>query len=93
MMVALSFLLAFAGFAALSLSMPKHHRDLFGKPSRRATELTFCIAGWLALAGSLTLSIVVAGVSIGVVQWAAFLTLAALIVALLLTYKDTWWRA
>lgn len=92
-MTAVSFLLALTGFAMLSLSMAKHQRDLLGCGLSRSWEIGLRCAGWLSNSASLASSIRAAGVSIGIVQWAAFLTLAALIVALALTYKEKWWRA
>lgn len=92
MTTVLIFLLAMAGFAAIALSMGKHHRDILGVTPGRASARSLRATGWLALSASLALSIRAEGLSIGIVQWTAFLTVAALTVALLLTYKDKWWR-
>ncbi|MFT4055638.1 MAG: DUF3325 domain-containing protein [Novosphingobium sp.] len=92
-MAASSFFFSLAGFAMLALSMARHHRDLFARAPARSLEIILRCGGWVAIAVSLGLSIAVAGTAIGIVQWTAFLMMAAFFVALLLTYKDIWWRA
>lgn len=87
------FMLQWAGFAALAISMPKHHRDLFGRaPSRRAS-LVVRGAGWALLALAFVPAIAAAGSSTGIVLWFALATLTALIVALMLTYRERGWSA
>jgi hypothetical protein len=92
MMLLLAFALAVTGFALLAASLVKHHRDLFGHGPVAPLETKLRIAGWLALAASLALSIVEAHL-IGLVLWVGLLNAAALTVSLLLTYKEKWWRA
>lgn len=79
-------LLALAGFAALSLSMQKHHRDLLGGAPLRARALALKCAGWLLLAASLWTALSGEGVFVGIVLWLGIATIAALTVAMLLTY-------
>lgn len=86
-------LLAVAGFALLALSLAKHHRDLLGKIPSRTAERSLRAGGWLLLGASLLACISAAGVSIGLVLWTAVLTVAAIAVALLITYQDLWRRA
>lgn len=74
-------------------AMARHHRDLFARAPVRSLEAVLRWGGWMAIAVSLGLSIAAAGTAIGIVQWTAFLMMAAFLVALLLTYKDIWWRA
>lgn len=79
--------LAVAGFGSLALSMHKHHRDLFGAPPSRARAVAFRAIGWPLLAGSIAPCVAISGLSVGIVLWFGLLTIAALVVALLLTYQ------
>ena len=86
MPVLIAFMLCLAGFAGLSLSMKKHARDLFG-PTSTIRRRTICrIAGWALLALSVFFCVSLWGVSIGCVAWFGFATVAALAVAMGLTY-------
>ena len=78
--------ISIAGFAALALSMHKHHRDVFGTAPTRGRTLTLQGIGWLLLSASVSICIAHSGWSIGLVLWIGLLTFAALTVALLLTY-------
>jgi hypothetical protein len=93
MMAFATLLLSFAGFAALALSMPKHHRDLFAKNYRLLWEVALRSVGWALLAASLAPAIIGQGVSIGIVLWIGSATVAAIGVAMLLAYRNLWWRA
>lgn len=79
-------ILATAGFAAIALSMHKHHRDLFGRPPSRLRALAFAGTGWTLLALSFSACIVASGWAIGPVLWIGFLTVAGLVIVLALTY-------
>lgn len=78
--------LALAGFAALAVSMPKHHRDLFGGSPRRTRKLALATAGWLFLTASTGSAIARYGVSMGLVLWFGIVTAAAFAVAMSLSY-------
>lgn len=93
MMTLAAFVLTVAGFAALALSMLKHHRDLIGGALSARRRLGYRIAGWALLSTSLVLVLISEGASIGIALWFGLATMAALIVALLLTYRDSWWRS
>jgi hypothetical protein len=93
MMVALSFLLALLGFALLALSLAKHYRDLVGGPLPVLRGRVFRVAGWLLLGASMMGAMAEQGFGIGIVLWVALLTVAALIVGLAISYRDTWRRA
>ena len=86
-------LLCLAGLVALALSMPKHHRDLFGKAPPRMRSLALRVGSWAALAASFATAIADQGVSVGIVLWLGMVTITALAVAMLLTYHSLWWRA
>lgn len=81
MITSLGLILSLAAFAALALSMPRYHRDLFGEPTNRSLQSTSRIAGWTLLSLSLAVCISGLGVSIGIVLWVGMLTVAALAVA------------
>lgn len=91
-MTIIAFLSAFAGFAAMALSMHKHYRDLFGVAPPERLRKALRTSGFVKIAASLGLAIAVEGISIGLVLWAGLLTLAAIAVCLLLTYRERWWH-
>ena len=87
-MTMLAFALAFAGFAALCLSMERHHGEVFGTrrvPPRR--RLLLQIAGWVLLALSFPATIAGWGWSFGPAAWCGLLTLAAAPIVLLLPWR------
>ena len=88
-----AFLLQLAGFALLALSMLKHYREFFRGAPARSASLSMRVAGWAMLALALVPAIAGSGSSIGIVVWLGLATLAASIVALMLTYRKLWWRA
>jgi hypothetical protein len=79
-------LLTLAGFAAIALSMKKHHKavaGVFPSPGRvRALQ----VGGWLALVLATAWCIFVFGVGYGLVVETALLNVAGVAVALTLTY-------
>jgi len=91
-MAILTLVLLLTGFAALAFAMPKHHRELFGPLPSRGLKLTFVVTGWLLLAASIAPAIIDHGISVGLVFWFGIATVAALVVAMLLTYRKLWWR-
>jgi hypothetical protein len=80
------FVLSCSGFVALALSMHRHHRDLFGRPPAHLRKLALNVAGWALLCASVVASVIGQGVSIGFTLWFGIITLAALLVAVSLTY-------
>jgi hypothetical protein len=83
----LTFALAFIGFGALSASMERHAKQIFGKhPSLHARRLRAAL-GWTALALALIPAIHAYGLATGIAVWTGFLAVAATVVAFLLTYR------
>ncbi len=84
----LSLLLSFSGFAALALSLDRHHRAAYrvGVPKARVGSLR--MAGWCGLG----LSFATAGWNFGPVQWIGSLTGSALAVVAIVAYRPTWLR-
>jgi len=93
MMALATFLVLLPGFAVLSVSMPKHYRELFGRAPAKHLSLALRIVGWTLLVLALVPATADSGFSIGVVLWFGLATLAAQIVAMMLTYRAVWWRA
>lgn len=85
--------LAYAGFAALSLAMDRHHADVFGRgkePSARARQWLRA-GGVIALALSLMACVERQGWNIGPILWCGAMTLGALLLSgLLLPYAPRW---
>lgn len=84
--------LAFAGLAALALSLDRHHRAALRGPVPRGRASPLRAAGWAGLALSFAASITLDGWNFGPVQATGAVTGAALAVALCLTYRPTWLR-
>ena len=89
----LSLLLSFSGFAALALSLDRHHRAVFRTPMRGKPVGRLRAVGWAGLALSFAAAVASAGWSFGPVQWVGSLTASALAVVALLSYRPAWLRA
>ena len=85
---ALSALLAcFAGFAVIAFTMDKHHRDITGALPQGRALAPYKAAGWTAIGLAALPLILRFGIGVGLTFWLGVLTLAALCVALSLTYR------
>lgn len=82
----LIFTSAFAGFAALCVSMERHSKQVFGVLPGELWRVLAAVAGWGLLAYALLPALQRYGVSVGIVAWLGFLSLAAVAVGVLLTY-------
>jgi hypothetical protein len=82
----MAFALSYAGFAALSLAMNRHARDVLQRELPSTQRLALRIAGCGSLAMSLYLMITHTGWPVGVVEWFGMLTAGAVSFALLLSY-------
>lgn len=78
-------LAAVLGFAALSMAMSRHQRDVLGKPLPAATTRRLKVAGWLLLAASWAAAVASDGAALGSVYWLGALTFGALSVAFWVT--------
>jgi hypothetical protein len=81
-------LAALAGFTALCLAMPRHHRQLRKTAPRRRTQWLLRSTGAAGLALALLFSGQAWGWSIGPVAWLGLLTLAGLTLAFLLPLAE-----
>lgn len=80
-------LLNFGGVAFIALSMRKHYRQVFvAEPSKVAARIRRT-AGWLLLGSSLMPFLIGESSSVGVVMWIGVLTVSAVSVTMLLTYR------
>lgn len=101
-MIFLSYMLAFTGFIFLSLAMKRHYKKVQccrqgeSKSSRtrkslgKLQRLVFRVIGAACLSISSMLCLIDMGIAVGLVQWIGMLTLTALQVSLLLTYRPQW---
>jgi len=74
------------GFILLALSMNRYFEVVFGGPVTSRYSLLLKFAGWAILALAATRAIQLDGASIGLAIWVGELGIAAMLVALLLTY-------
>ena len=79
-------LLALPGFFALSQAMERHHEQVAGVAATPAAAWCWRGAGAVLLLLALVVCLQGWGTSVAVAAWLGVLTLAALAVALLLTY-------
>lgn len=83
-----AFALSLAGFAALALSLERHHADIHGRGSMpaRGSVARLRLAGAVALALAWALHVAAQGGPLGTVAWVGTLTASAIAVALGLSY-------
>lgn len=86
----LPFIPAVLGMFLLALSMSKHYHDHIGKQPSGVTPMVFRTAGWLLTVISLAAAIAIEGCAVGPILWLGLLTLAAQVVALILTCRVRW---
>ncbi|MFC4256804.1 DUF3325 family protein [Altererythrobacter xixiisoli] len=86
-MIALTLLLATAGFLTLALSMQRHRRDLGrqGKPPRAMRPVAFLLIGL-----SVFPAVADQGLAIGITSWGMALSVCAMAVAAWLTVRSSW---
>lgn len=85
-MTAVAFALCYAGLVLLSLTQARHHRRVYGGDADRGRRRWSLWAGWTLLAASAGISAAAWGPGTGAVVLLGLVTLAAVAVALLLTY-------
>lgn len=85
-MVLAAFLICFLGFGALSVAMPRHHRQVFGRAPRPRERAAYRLAGGALLALALAPCFVAWPGSTALVGWLGLLTVAAMSQVLALTY-------
>lgn len=83
----LAFGLCYAGMAALSLGMEKHHAQVWTDSPKPLQQKLLRIAGWVLILLALVPSITGWNATVGVVTWAGMLSLGAIVFVLLLSYQ------
>jgi hypothetical protein len=91
--LALSLCLSFSSFAALALSLDRHHRAAFRVPAPHARARSLRVAGWSGLTVAFAAAVACSGWNFGPVQWIGGLTGAALLVVAVMSYRPAWLRA
>ncbi|MBP1182811.1 DUF3325 domain-containing protein [Methylobacterium sp. PvR107] len=89
---AVTLLLAFSAFAALALSLDRHHRAALRTPVPRRRVGGLRAAGWSGLALAFAAAVGSSGWAFGPVQWVGSLTASALAVVALIAYRPGWLR-
>lgn len=82
-----SMLLCLVAFAALALSLPRHHRDVLGTMPSARRQQNLRIVGWCFLIASALPLVSGAGGAIGLTSWFGAASLSGLMVMVLLTYR------
>lgn len=90
--LAISIALAFAGLAALALSLDRHHRAALRSPLPRGRARPLRAAGWAGIGLAFAAAVFFGGWNFGPVQALGAVTAAALAVAACLTYRPGWLR-
>lgn len=78
--------MCFAGMAALSLAIDRHHRQVYGDDTPVRKRYLLRAAGVLLLTLAIAPCVVLWGAGAGLVAWIGMLTIGALLAALLLPY-------
>ncbi|MBV7534817.1 DUF3325 domain-containing protein [Duganella sp. sic0402] len=78
--------LCFAGMAALSLAIDRHHRQAYGEDAPARKRYLFRVSGGLLLALAIAPCVALWGPGAGLVAWLGMLTIGALLAAVLLPY-------
>lgn len=90
LLIALSFT-AYLGFALMALSQTRHWRQVAGPtPSSHGRVIALRLAGGATIALSLVLALIRDGPSFGALLWPTAISLAALTVALTLSWRLVW---
>ncbi|MDP1617956.1 DUF3325 family protein [Phenylobacterium sp.] len=87
MILTAAFLLAYAGFAALCVSMTKHQVETVGRRLDVREQSLAKAGGAAGLAAAFACAVVAEGWRFGSVLWSGVIMLAALALALLLAYR------
>lgn len=86
MILLLTFILSYLGFASLALAMDRHCKQVCQRVPSQKMRLTLRVIGFTALSAALVASIIHMGWDVGMVLWLGLLTSAALSLVLVLTY-------
>jgi uncharacterized protein DUF3325 len=82
--------LAWVGMSCFCVAMTRHHRAVFGGTPARRTRLLLRVTGTMLLALSLAAAVSGAGWAFGSVQWGCAISVSALAMVLLVSYRPRW---
>src|SRR5262249_9872458 len=77
-MTTTAFALAYAGWAALSLAMGRHYRQIAGRAPARSLAIGLRLTGFAPLALSLMACVATSGWGVGIVAWFGVLSATGL---------------
>lgn len=101
MMIGLAFGLSFWGFLHFAMSVRKHHMEVYQRWGKvmPLSQREYCVMqgiGWLLMALSYRCAVINWGVGVGTMAWLLLLTVSALLLVGLLSYRLLWlqrlWR-
>ncbi|MRX06392.1 DUF3325 family protein [Pseudoduganella sp. FT25W] len=81
-----AFALCFAGMAAFSLAIDRHHRQVYGDDAPARKRYLLRVAGTLLLVAAIVPCVLLWGGGAGFVAWIGMLTIGALLAASMLPY-------
>ena len=87
----LSLALAYLGFVALALAMPRHFAQLLGGKPAPWAPVVFRALGWALLALSLWPAVALWRLGVGISAWLGLLSVAAFCVGMSLSLIETAW--
>ncbi|MBK1673677.1 hypothetical protein CKO35_10225 [Ectothiorhodospira shaposhnikovii] len=87
MMPAFALFFSYSGLVALALAMDRHHRQIWQRPPSPRARRLLNMVGMTGLGVSFALSVAHAGWSVGPALWLGLLSLTALVIVLLLSYR------
>jgi O-antigen/teichoic acid export membrane protein len=90
MILALASIACLIGCAGLALAMSRHHKQVFLRELSRRRQRNLRAAGVALLLAGLLLCVGQAGWGSGAVWWTGMLSIAALTVTLLLSFRPNW---
>ena len=83
----LSFALSFTAFSAIALGTERHAKQVFGRLPAQGVRQALTASGWLLLLASLPPALAARGPSIGSLNWLGYLSIAAVVIGLMLSYR------
>lgn len=94
-MILLSLIISFYGFLHFAMSVKKHQMDVYkgwlkAEPLTSREYWTFQMIGWFCMVLSYALALREWSVGIGTMAWLMLITVSALAVVALLSYRLSW---
>jgi hypothetical protein len=90
MILALALTATLCGLAALALAMSRHHKQVWRRDPSPRRRRSLRATGCALLLSGLLLCVERAGWASGLVWWSGLLSIAALLVTLMLSFRPHW---